>query len=140
MALDQLRRRGVSLTNSKKKKVSLGNINYLYEKREQFIDHMIIHCVLAGILWQLIFSMFGLQWVRHSSIRLMLLSWNKFYIEKRQKRAWLVVLFGSFLDHLTREELKGFENAATLKQLLKSFLMHSFLGCKCHHIERFPCL
>lgn len=54
--------------------VSLVNKCFMCKTEEESIDHMLLQYVITGFLWQLVFSLFGLQWVIHSSIRLMLLS------------------------------------------------------------------
>ena len=64
LTLDRLRRRGVPLVNR----------CFMCKREEESIDHLFLHCVTAGYLWQLFFSLFGLQRVMHSSVRLMLLS------------------------------------------------------------------
>ena len=56
---DQLKRRGVSL----------GNRCYMHKREEVSIDYILLHCASANILWQLIFSLFGTDWVLHSSIK-----------------------------------------------------------------------
>ena len=32
-------------------------------------DYILLHCPKARILWQLIFALFGVQWVVHSLVR-----------------------------------------------------------------------
>ena len=61
------------------------------KKEEESINHILLHYDSARMLWQLVFSVFGIEWVIHSSPRLMLLSWNVSYIGKRRKRAWMMV-------------------------------------------------
>lgn len=50
---------------------------------EQTVDHILLRCASTGILWQLNFSLFGIDCVILSSIIPMFLSWNQCF--KRQK-------------------------------------------------------
>ena len=79
LTLDRLRRRGVPLVNR----------CFMCKREEESIDHLFLHCVTAGYLWQLFFSLFGLQRVMHSSVRLMLLSQSGIQVGKKQKKVWL---------------------------------------------------
>ena len=42
---------------------------YLCKEKEKTSDHLILFCKKATMLWSLIFSLFGVQWVLHSSIK-----------------------------------------------------------------------
>ena len=75
----------------KEGKVSLVNRCFM-RKQEESIDHLLLYCAIAGLLWQLVFSLFGLQWVMCSSVRMMLLSWNGAQIGKEWQKAWLTAL------------------------------------------------
>lgn len=56
LTLDQLKRKGLSL----------GNRFYMYQRERKFVDHILSHCATTRILWQLVFSLFGIvqvsQW------------------------------------------------------------------------------
>ena len=47
---------------------------YLCKEKEKTSDHLILFCKKATMLWSLIFSLFGVQWVFHSSIKRNLLA------------------------------------------------------------------
>ena len=42
---------------------------YLCKEKEETSDHLFLFCKKATMLWSLIFSLFGVQWVLHSSIK-----------------------------------------------------------------------
>ena len=42
---------------------------YLCKEKEETTDHLFLFCKKATMLWSLIFSPFGVQWVLHSSIK-----------------------------------------------------------------------
>ena len=79
----------------KEGKVSLVNRCFM-RKQEESIDHLLLYCAIAGLLWQLVFSLFGLQWVMCSSVRMMLLSWNGAQVGKKWQKAWLTALLCLF--------------------------------------------
>lgn len=37
------------------------------EWKEEFVDHILLHCAPTSVLWQLIFSLFEIVWVIESS-------------------------------------------------------------------------
>ena len=53
LTLDQLKKRGWSLHNR----------HFLCCAAEESIDHLLIHCTNARILWELLFTFFGVLWV-----------------------------------------------------------------------------
>ncbi|KAL6322010.1 hypothetical protein AAG906_003151 [Vitis piasezkii] len=59
LTLDQLQRRGWSLANC----------CFLCLSHEEFIDHILLHCDKARVLWELLFSLFRVFWVMQSTVR-----------------------------------------------------------------------
>ena len=60
---------------------------YLCKEKEETNDHLILFCKKATILWSLIFSLFGVQWVLHSSVKKNLLDWHGTFVGKRREKA-----------------------------------------------------
>ena len=59
LTIDQLKRRGWNMPNR----------CYLCKGEEETSDHLILFCKKATMLWSLLFSLFDVQWVLHSSIK-----------------------------------------------------------------------
>ena len=53
LTLDQLKKRGWTLANR----------CFLCYAEEESIDHILIHCIKARVLWELLFALFGVIWV-----------------------------------------------------------------------------
>ena len=62
--VDQLKRRGRPLANK----------YYLCEEEEETIEHLLVHCLQASMLWELILAIVGIRWVFPFSVRQALLS------------------------------------------------------------------
>ena len=78
LTLDQLQRRGWSLANR----------CFLYYAHEESIDHILLHCEKARLLWELLFSLFRVCWVIHASIRETLLRWHGSFIGRKRMKLW----------------------------------------------------
>ena len=78
LTLDQLKKRGWRIPNR----------CYLCKEEKETCDHILIHCLKARLLWNLIFALFGIQWVLSCSIREVLLSWHRSFVGKNGKKAW----------------------------------------------------
>ena len=77
LTIDQLNRRGWNMPNR----------CYLCKVEEETSDHLIIFCKKATMLWSLLFSLFDVQWVLHSSIKRNLIGWHGAFVSKREKKA-----------------------------------------------------
>ena len=57
---------------------------------EEIGDHLLLHCPKASTLWQLIYARLYIQWVMHSLVSGVFLSWNGVPINKKMKKAWKI--------------------------------------------------
>ena len=83
---DQLRQRGWKMPNR----------CYMCKAKEETGDHLLLHCPKASTLWQLVCALFHIQWVMHSLVRGVLLSWNGVPIGKKRKKLGKLLLFAFF--------------------------------------------
>ena len=112
---DQLRRRGWRMLNR----------CYTCKAAKEMRDHIMLHCPKASLLWQLVFALFHVQWVMHSSVRGVLLSWNSCSICKKRKKAWKVAPLCIFWS-IWKE--KSFEDKESSNQTIKSSFFVYLLG------------
>ena len=75
ITLDQLKRRGRALANR----------CCLYEEDEETIDHLLIHCKIARMLWDLFLTIVGTSWVFPYSVLHTLLAWQEAPMGKKRK-------------------------------------------------------
>ena len=78
LTTDQLKRRGWILPNR----------CYLCKMEEETSDHLLLFCKKATMLWRLLFSLFDVQWVLHSSIKRNLMAWHGASVCKGKEKAW----------------------------------------------------
>ena len=86
LTLDQLKRRGMTLVNR----------CFMCEEDEENIDHLLIHCKSAKMLWNLFLSIIGTSWVFPQSVLHTLLAWQRVAVGKKRKRIWLAALLCLF--------------------------------------------
>ena len=79
LTLDQLKRRGRALTNR----------CFLCEEDEEDINHLLLHCKKAKMLWDLFLSIVGTSWVFPDSVIQTLLSWQGALVGKKRKNIWI---------------------------------------------------
>ena len=76
LTLDQLKRRGMTFSNR----------CFLCEEDEETIDHLLIHCKSAKILWNLFFSIVGTSWVFPHLVLHTILAWQGAVVGKKCKK------------------------------------------------------
>ena len=91
---EQLQRRGFSLANR----------CFLCLSEEETVDHLLLHCIKTRVLWNLLFSLFGISWTLSCSVKATLLGWNGGFVGKRCKKAWQMVPLCIFLVSMEGEK------------------------------------
>ena len=81
LILDKRKRRGVILANR----------CFLCEEEEETIDHLLIHCPRAKMLWELFLAIVGSSWVFLCTVRQTLLAWQSVNVGRKRKRIWMAV-------------------------------------------------
>ena len=78
LTLDQFQRRGHFLTNR----------CFLCLSEVETVDHLFLHCAKTWVLWNLLFSLFGVAWILSCSMKKTLLGWHGAFMGKVRKKAW----------------------------------------------------
>ncbi|RVX10222.1 LINE-1 reverse transcriptase-like [Vitis vinifera] len=78
LTLDRLQRRGWQLTNC----------CFLCGCEEENVNHILLHCTVARVLWDIILALFGVHWVFPETVIEVLLSWRGSFVGKKRKKIW----------------------------------------------------
>ena len=76
---------------------------FLYKEMEETVDHLLLHCSKARLLWNLLLAIVGVNWVFPLTGREALLSWSESFVGKNIKKlGWQPS--HDLLDYLARKE------------------------------------
>ena len=78
----------LTLDRLKRREILLASRCFLCEE-EETIDHLLIHCSIAKMLWDLVLVIVGSSWVFPLTVRLSLLAWQGANVSKKRKRIWM---------------------------------------------------
>ena len=110
---EQLQRKGFSLANR----------CFLCLSEEETVDHLLLHCVKTWVLWNLLFSLFGISWTLSCTVKATLLGWNGGFVGKRRKKAWQMTPLCIFLSvWKERNRLAFGDEDLSLQRLKYSFV------------------
>ena len=79
LTLDQLKRR----------EMTFANICFLCKEDEETIDHLLIHCKSAKLLWNIFLSIVEANWVFPCSVLHTLIAWQGVAVSKKHKKIWM---------------------------------------------------
>ncbi|RVW29580.1 Exonuclease 1 [Vitis vinifera] len=78
--------RGANFASTQKEGRCLANRCFLCCEEEESIDHILIQCSRARVLWELLFALFGVTWVLPYSVRDTLSGWCGFNLGKKRRK------------------------------------------------------
>ena len=110
LTLDQLKRRGMTFANR----------CFMCEEEEETIDHLLIHCKFAKMLWDLFLSIVGISWVFPHSVLHTLLAWQGCAVGKKRKKIWLAAPLCLFWNLWRARNRLVFENEVPSAQIIKA--------------------
>ena len=127
LTLDQLKRRGRALANR----------CFLCEENEEDINHLLLHCKKAKMLWDLLLSICGASWVFPKSVIQMLLSWQGATVGKKRKKIWMAAPICLFWTVWHNRNLLVFGDKVTSDQRTKClFLSNVWTLANTHFVEK----
>ena len=115
LTLDQLQQRGWSLANK----------CFLCLTHEESIDHILLHCCKVRVLWQFLFSLFGISWVIHSAVKDTLLAWQGSFVRRKRKKIWGTTPLCLFWIIQKGRNRRAFENEKLFDHRLKVLFLCS---------------
>ncbi|RVW19996.1 LINE-1 retrotransposable element ORF2 protein [Vitis vinifera] len=98
LTLDRLQRRGWQFPNR----------CFLCGCEEETVNHILLHCTVVRVLWEIVFVLFGIQWVFPETVKDMLFSWRGSFVGKKRKKGvyWRGVLFTHRFSRVARVQLR----------------------------------
>uniref|UniRef100_A0A5B7BN90 Reverse transcriptase zinc-binding domain-containing protein n=1 Tax=Davidia involucrata TaxID=16924 RepID=A0A5B7BN90_DAVIN len=116
--MDNLKRRGFVLASR----------CIMCEKEEETSNHLFLHCDVARVLWNVLFSLGGCQWVMPRTVR-ELSCWKKGSKHRPLAKAWKMVPFCLFWCIWGERNNRTFEgNVLSLYSLKDRFLRLLYFG------------
>uniref|UniRef100_A0A5B7B642 Reverse transcriptase zinc-binding domain-containing protein n=1 Tax=Davidia involucrata TaxID=16924 RepID=A0A5B7B642_DAVIN len=76
--MDNLQRRGFILASR----------CWMCKKKEESVNHLLIHCEVPQNAWNLLLALFGCSWVFPASVKELLCCWQGAQVRKDLKKAW----------------------------------------------------
>ena len=104
----------------------MSNRCYMCKAIEEIRYHILLHCLKASLLWQLVFALFHVQWLMHSSVSGVLLSWNSCSVGKKRKKAWEVAPLCIIWSIWKERHKRAFEDRESSDQTIKSYFLCIF--------------
>ena len=118
LTLDQLKRRGITLVNR----------CFLCEENEETIDHLLIHCSRAKMLWDLLLAITEANWVFPRTVRQLLIAWQSASVGKKRKRVWMAAPLCLFWTLWLERNRVVFENEVPSVNRMKSLFLFTLWG------------
>ena len=95
---------------------------------EETINHIFVHCSKAKNLWDLVFSLFGVNWVLPFTVRDTLLSWYVSFKDKKYRKVWRAVPLCLFWMVWKERNRIVFDNEVLSIQRLKNSFVCNLLS------------
>ena len=71
---------------------------------EENVNHLLIHCTVARVLWGIVLGLVGAQWVFPETVKEVLFSWRGSFVGKKNEKTLEFHPVIYFLDGLEGEE------------------------------------
>ncbi|RVW40405.1 hypothetical protein CK203_090049 [Vitis vinifera] len=73
---------GIELDQLQRRRYFLENRCFFCLSEVETVDHLFLHCAKTRVLWNLLFSLFGVSWILSCSVKETLLGWNGLFVDK----------------------------------------------------------
>ena len=101
----------------------MANRCFLCLSEVETADHLLLHCVKTQVLWNLLFSLFGVALVLSGLVKETLLRWHGAFVGKTRKKAWQMAPLYIFWSVWNERNLLTFGNEELWLQRLKYFFV-----------------
>ncbi|KAJ9693798.1 hypothetical protein PVL29_009659 [Vitis rotundifolia] len=113
LTLDRLQIRGVQLPNC----------CFLCGCEEENVNHILLHCIVTRVLWDIIFGLIDIKWVLPETVKETLISWRGSFVGKKRKKIWKAIplcIFWTVWKERNRLAFRGGE--LNIQRLKNSFV------------------
>ena len=93
---------------------------------EESIDHIILHCTKARVLWELLFALFGVMWALTYLVRDILLGWYGSFMGKKHRKVWMAAPLCLFWAVWKERNRIAFENEELSIHRMKKIFVCNF--------------
>ena len=107
---------------------SIPNRCFLCKQEEETTDHLLLFCEKARMLWLLIFSLFRVHWVMHSSVKRNLLGWHGSFVGKKREKAWRAAPLCLMWIIWKERNRRAFDDIERNDQDIKSIFLYTFVN------------
>ena len=90
---------------------------------EEYVNHILIHCIVEKVLWDMIFALFGVQWVFPETVKEVLISWRGSFVGKKRKKIWDSIPLCIFWTVWKERNRLAFRGGVLNIQKLKNFFV-----------------
>jgi hypothetical protein len=116
----------LTLDNLRKWLVIVINKCYMCKKTGESVDHLLLHCDVASVLWSSLFSRFGMSWVMPRRVIDLLACWWSSG-RPRNTAVWKMAPICLFWCLWREKNNRSFEDLeSTLEEILSSFYLCTF--------------
>ncbi|RVX20823.1 Protein HUA2-like 3 [Vitis vinifera] len=112
----------LTLDQLKKRRWSLPNRCLLCCAADETIDHLLIHCTKSKVLWDLLFTLFSVQWVLPLSVKEVLLGWHDSFVGKKRRKLGIGGVIQDHHGRVLRASSKLVEEGVVIKVEILAFL------------------
>ena len=101
----------------------LPNCCFLCGCEEEYVNHILIHYIVAKVLWDMVFALFGVQWVFPKTVKEVLLSWRGPFVGIKRKKIWKSIplyIFWTLWNERNRLAFRG--GVIGIQKLKNSFV------------------
>ena len=92
------------------------------------VDYLLLHCVKTRVLWNLLFSLFGMAWILSCLVKETLLGWHGAFVGKARKKAWQMTPLCIFWTVWKEKNMLAFGNKELSLQRLKNSFVCNLLS------------
>ena len=126
LTLDQIKRRGRALANR----------YFLCEEEEETVEHLLLHCTKAKVLWNLFLAIVGVQWVFPLIVRGTFLSWHGSFVGEKRLKTWMAAPLCLFWSIWRERNMIAFDDErCSVHRLKTSFVFSLWSWSNVHIIE-----